>query len=73
MEKAYELDTADARIAGLQEQTDFCLAKLIDRLHRVAHHKQGAPIALFPPGGQRHHQVELRERRVLKLIDQNVP
>ena len=68
-----ELQAADALIACAQEQADLGLAKLIDRLHRIAHGKQGATVAGFPPDGERAQQLELIERCVLKFIDENVP
>ena len=67
-----ELDAADALIAGAQEQPDFCVAELVDRLHRVADREQRAALAGFPAGSQRLQQVELRERGVLELVDQHV-
>ena len=55
-----------------QEQTNLGLAKAIDRLHRVANHEQRSPIALLPARCEAQHQLVLAQRRVLKLIDEQM-
>src|SRR5690606_29345111 len=47
--------------------------KAIDRLHRVAHEKQGAAVARFPPRREDLEQSKLPVRRVLELVDEDVP
>jgi hypothetical protein len=54
------------------EQTDLRLPEAIDRLHRVAHAEQRATVAVGPARRQTLQQVELAERRVLELVDQDV-
>ena len=61
------------RARAAQEQSDLGVAEAIDRLHRVADHEQRAAVARLPAGGERLEQLELRERGVLELIDQDVP
>ena len=56
----------------VDEQTDFGLAEAIDRLHRIADAEQRAAVAVGPPAGQALQQVELTERGVLELVDQDV-
>ena len=66
-------DGADPEIAGAQEAADLGLAKLIDRLHRIADHEQRPAIAGLPAHGQRLEQIELRDGGVLELIHEDVP
>src|SRR6185437_7156136 len=63
---------ADAEIARAQETTYLRLAKLIDRLHRIADDEERAAIARLPAGGERLEELELRHGGVLEFVDQNV-
>ena len=67
-----EAHVADSMLARADEQADLRVTEAVDRLHRIAHDEQRAPIALLPGRGQRFEQLELRQRGVLELIDQNV-
>src|SRR6185437_9981370 len=59
---------ADAERASAQETADLRLAKLIDRLHRIANDEERAAIAGLPAGGQRFQELELRHGGVLELV-----
>src|SRR5690606_5156819 len=63
---------AQSVLLQLDEESDLRLPEPIDRLHRIAHAKERSPVAIDPSGRQPFEKVELRERRVLKLVDQNV-
>ena len=67
-----ERHTADAINACAQIQPHVGLAKTIDRLHRIADHKQSAAIIPLPAGGKPRQQLELRQRGILKLIHQQM-
>ena len=55
-----------------QEQAHLGFTKAVDGLHRIAHHKQRAPVIGRPAGGEALQQLVLRERGVLEFIDQDV-
>src|SRR5207302_5816637 len=58
--EALELDTAEARVPGLQEQRDLRLAEAVDRLHRVADEEERAAVARLPAGGEALEELPLR-------------
>src|SRR5262249_50251258 len=47
-------------------------AEAVNRLHRVADQEQRAPVAFLPAGGELGEELELRERGVLELVDQDM-
>jgi len=59
-------------VLGLQEERHFGFAEAVDRLHRVADEEQRAAVTLLPAGSQLGEELELRERGVLELVDQDV-
>jgi hypothetical protein len=59
-------------VLGLQEERHFGFAEAVDRLHRVADEEQRAAVTLLPAGRQLGEELELRERGVLELVDQDV-
>ena len=63
---------AHALVAGAQEQAHLGFAELVDRLHRIAHREQRAPVTRLPAGGQRAQQLELLKRGILEFIDEDV-
>src|SRR5882762_10514338 len=67
-----ELHRPEPGVLGLQEERHFGFAEAVDRLHRVADEEQRAAVALLPSGSQLGEELELRERRVLELVDQDV-
>ena len=62
----------NALVPRAQIQPHFGFAKAIDRLHRIAHHKQRAPVICLPTGGELLQQFELRQRGVLEFIHQQM-
>ena len=68
----FERNRANAGIRRVEKQAHFRLAKSIDGLHRVADREQRSPVALGPATRQLSQQLELRNRRILKLIDQQM-
>ncbi|GBF30993.1 hypothetical protein MnTg04_00945 [bacterium MnTg04] len=58
---------------ALHEQGDFRFAKPVYRLHRIADQEHGAAVARLPSGSQQFEHLHLFERRVLELIDQDMP
>src|SRR5256885_7015971 len=67
--KVTGVQTCALPISRADEQADLRVAEAVDRLHRIAHDEQRAPIALLPGGGEGFEQLELRQRGVLELID----
>src|SRR4029077_5479685 len=65
-------NATDALSLRPQEQPNLGLTKAIDRLHRVAHREQRAPIARLPACGEAHHQLVLTQRGILKLVDEQM-
>ncbi len=61
-----------AVLLRLDEEPHLGAAEAVDRLHRIADGEQRAPVAALPAGGQPADQLELRERRVLEFVDQQV-
>ena len=59
-------------IARPEKQAHLRVAEAIDGLHGIADDEERASIALLPCGGERFEQLELRERGVLELVDQDV-
>ena len=57
---------------ALDEEPHLGVAEAVDRLHRIADREQRAAVAGLPAGGQPAQELELRERRVLELVDQQV-
>ena len=55
-----------------QIQTHFSFTKTVNRLHRVAHHEQGAAIIRLPARRKPRQQLVLRQRGILKLIHQQM-
>ena len=60
---------ADARV---EEIAHLGLAEPVDRLHRIADGEQRAAVAVIPAGRQPADELELRPRRVLELVDEDV-
>ncbi len=58
--------------ASSKKCPDLRLAKSVDGLHRIAHAKYAAAIALLPSGRQQPHQLQLRAGCILKFVDENV-
>ncbi len=67
-----ELHRPEPGVLGLQEERHFGFAEAVDRLHRVADEEQRAAVTLLPAGSQLGEELELRERGVLELVDQDV-
>src|SRR6266702_1149152 len=67
-----ELHRPEPGVLGLQEERHFGFAKAVDRQHRVADEEQRAAVTLLPAGSQLGEELELRERGVLELVDQDV-
>ena len=67
-----ELHRPEPGVLRPQEQRYFGFAEAVDRLHRVADEEQRAAVALLPAGSQLGEELELRERGVLELVDQDV-
>ena len=63
----------DAEVARTQKEADLRLAELVDRLHRVADHEQGAAVPGCPVRDECREKVELRDRRILEFVDEDVP
>src|SRR5204862_312220 len=59
-------------LARFKKQSDFGLAKAIDRLHGIADGEDGAAVALEPTRRQALEQRVLRIGGVLELVDQQM-
>ena len=70
--KRRQLNRTNALKPRAQIQAHFGFAKAVNRLHRITHHKQRSAIIRLPAGGQARQQVKLRQRRILKLIHQQM-
>ena len=68
-----EVNAADARALRKQELRDLGVAEAVDRLHGVADAEQGAAVARLPAPGQRFEHAVLGARRILHLVDEQVP
>jgi hypothetical protein len=68
----FQLNAADAFLAGLEEQADVGFAEAINRLHRVADQKESAAVPGLPTRRQLLEQIVLGVGGVLKLVDQQV-
>ena len=65
-------NAANPQLANAQEQTDISLAKTVDRLHRIANHKQRPAVIRRPATDQLFDQINLTRAGVLKFIDQQM-
>ena len=70
--EARECDVADTTLLRAQEQRHVGVAKTVDRLHRIADEEQRATVVALPAGRQQLEQTQLRMRRVLEFVDENV-
>ncbi len=68
-----QANRSDTSFPGAQEETHLRLAESVDRLHRVTDDEERPPIPRRPVGNQALDQLELRDRRVLEFVDQQVP
>src|SRR6202041_4175879 len=66
----FEAQLADALLREFEECPNLRLAKTVDGLHRVAHAKHAAAVALLPSAGQKLHQCQLRAGCILKFVDE---
>ena len=57
---------------GFDEDAHLGFAKAVDRLHRIADGEQRAPVTGLPSRGEPAQKLELRERRVLEFVDQQM-
>ena len=62
----------DAVLTGLQKQRHFRVAKPVDRLHRIPDEKERPAVAGFPSPGQELDEFQLRTRRILELVNEQV-
>ena len=69
----FQRQHSDARILCQQELGDLRVSEPVDRLHRIADAKQGAAVIGLPAPRQCFQHPVLSERRVLHLIDQDMP
>src|SRR5262249_53767583 len=67
-----EPNVTDAALLRLEEQRQVRIAEAVDRLHRIADQEQRAAVAALPAAGQKLEQSDLRLRRVLELVDEQV-
>ncbi len=70
--QAGERQVIDTLLGHLKKQADIRLAETINRLHRIAHAKQRAPVFRRPALRELPQQFDLRRAGVLKLIHQQV-
>jgi hypothetical protein len=61
-----------AALLRFDEEPDLRSTEAVDRLHRIADGEDRSPVAWVPAGGQSPDEIELRERRVLELVDQQM-
>ncbi len=71
--QSLEFHAADTCALCQQELGDLRIAEAVDRLHGIADTKQRAAIARLPAPGQRFEHAVLGPRRVLHLVDEQVP
>ena len=68
----FHRQTVQASLADPQVKSDLCLAKPVNRLHRVTDDKQRAPVARLPSCGQTAQEIVLCIRGILEFIDQDM-